>query len=299
MQNAPEKLTSRYAKQNGAAAATASPESGGGGPSCSFKTSFADSAHHKRGSSLHETNCIDIKGVRNLHIFFGGENQIRVHRNDRIVGETRALAHEEPRRDLGRVGSKTVDKYNNASLHIQIGGNGAGDRSAAGGKSGATPAAGDATKTGLLRSADCQPMDAATVAGGEKGDPSVVKLQIKKAEIVIEFGGGGKHSSDEPLELVPRVTGGRQQTLDCVDGADLAACSPRRKFSSEEYLDAAEAKYGEKIANEAHESPTSKLLVSHRSCKVPFNNFFKERTSLKDWKSSEDLLDVRTSLSKF
>lgn len=241
--------------------------------------------------------------MRNLHIFFGGENQIRVHRNDRMAGETRALAHEEPRRELGRGGSKTADKYGNASLHIQIGGNG-GDCGAAGGKSGAAMAsvAGEAAKMGgTLRSVECQPMvDAATVAGGaEKGDQSVVKLQIKKAEIVIEFGGGSKHNGDELLEVAQRVPAARKQTLDCVDGGDLAACSPRRKFSSEEYLDMAEAKYGEKIANEAHESPTSKLLVSHRSCKVPFNNFFKERTSLKDWKSSEDLLDVRASLSKF
>lgn len=243
--------------------------------------------------------------MRNLHIFFGGENQIRVHRNDRSMGgETRALAHDEPRRESGRAGSKSGDKFGNTSLRIQIGGNGS-DRSAAAGRTGAPTqsAAGEAVKMGgALRSAECQPMvDASALADVEKGgDQSVVKLQIKKAEIVIEF--GGKHSVDEPIKVTERMPPGQRQLLqlDCVDGSggDQAACSPKRKFSSEEYLDA-EAKFGEQVANEVHESPTSKLLVSHRSCKVPFNSFFKERTSLKDWKSSEDLLDVKATVQKF
>lgn len=328
VQNAPEKLTSKYAKQQGA---TGSPEAGGG-PSCSFKTDT-----HKRGglletncmahkrSSLHETNCIDIKGVRNLHIFFGGENQIRVHRNDRTAGgETRALAHEENGRpEPGRGGGakSSSEKYGNASLRIQIGGGA--DRTAGGGavngcrNGGPMSGAGCESKMGLLRSVDCQPAAEAgsaveKCAGDEfkggvgGGDQSVVKLQIKKAEIVIEF--GKQNGDDEPPTKPVRSSGWgqhqwqqrpkQQQPLDAVDRCEAAAYSPKRKFSSEEYLDA-EAKYVEKIANETNESPTSKLLVSHRNSKVPFNNFFKERTSLKDWKSSEDLLDVRASAPKF
>ncbi len=242
----------------------------------------------RKRDNVPETNCIDIKGVRNLRIFFGEENQIRVHRND-SSSENATLTQQQEDENTTRTSSK-VDKndhlYGNTSLHIQIGNS---DRLC---RSSSINTNESKSFGGALCSSDCKKPELESTVDKyrNKNDQSVVKLQIKKAEIVIEF---GKHNNSEMSKFSSMIP----TKHDSRDGTEIMN-SPKRKFSSEEFLDS-EVRYNEKVANEANESPTSKLLINHRTCKVPFNNFFRERASLKDWKSSEDLLDVKNSVSRF
>lgn len=278
VQNAPEKLHAQLSKQQSTSFEKDN------GPSCSFKT-HSDS--YKR-DNVQEANCIDIKGVRNLHIFFGEENQIRVHHNDHIT-ENPTLIQQKQYEDSTKVTSKSEKNnhlYGNTSLRIQIGNS---DRSRK--TSMNNPNENNACNSTLYSSECKQKLESNENFGGKKknfkDDQSVVKLQIKKAEIVIEF---GKNNLDE-LKFSNKFVNKNES----YDGFEIIN-SPKRKFSSEEFLDS-EMKYNDKIANEGNESPASKLLINNHS-KVPFNNFFKERANLKDWKSSEDLLDVKTFVSK-
>ena len=121
-----------------------------------------------------------------------------------------------------------------------------------------------------------------------KSDQSVVKLQFKNAVIVIE---SGKNNLPSQVKLVNKCTDEpdshvMNKTI-LWNGMEIAS-SPKRRFSSEEYLDL-ETKYRDKVANEMNESPTSKLLISDRSIKVPYN-YLRETTRMKDWRSSEDLV---------
>lgn len=277
VQNAPEKCRSPQATK-----LLASATERDGGPSCSFKP-YSDTC---KRDNVPETSCIDIKGVRNLHIIFGEENQIRFHR-DGVHGK-RALTQGEHCEDTTRcLKDKNNHVYENTSLHIQIGGNS--DRGC-NISSGINVNDGSAYGTALCP-ADCKKdqdtkVEKFATKNEFKADQSVVKLQFKKAEIVIEF---GKNNAKE-MKFSSR-------TADKSGWNGIEADhSPKRRFSSEEYLDL-DTKYRDKVANETNELPTSKLLINGRNNKVPFNNFFRDKALVKDWKSSEDLLVVSNAPS--
>lgn len=257
-----------------------------GGPSCSFK-SYSDSC---KRDAVPETSCIDIKGVRNLHIIFGEENRIRFHRDN--IHDKRVVVQDEQYSDYPMqvgVNDNNNHIYENTSLHIQIGGNRNRPCSISSGISvNDTQGYG-----GALCPADCkQEVDKKVekyVAKNDfKTDQSVVKLQFKKAEIVIEF--GKKNSKEMKLS-----SGAADSTAWKASEEDY---SPKRRFSSEEYLDL-ETKYRDKVANETHELPTSKLLVNDGNNKVPCSNFPREKMLIKDWKSTEDLLIAKTPSIRF
>ncbi|XP_065217897.1 uncharacterized protein LOC135843805 [Planococcus citri] len=286
VQNAPEKNTSIPDRDTNEA-------------SCSFKRT--DSS--KRSSeNMPETSCIDIKGVRNLHIFFSEENQIRLHRNDRLSENRAALMQNEQYANCKEVMNngtkmdKGGHKCGNTSLHIQIGNmdcNRAVDRPSCNANSNQSDAKiyGGAlcpSDLNVNRLPECDNKE--KFRNEFKSDQSVVKLQIKKAEIVIEFGENSNAvkcaSKTEPTARPAHKE--IQPSFDARYDSNCAglAISPRRKFSSEEYLDC------DKVANESNESPTSRLLINED--KVPLN-VFKEKSVLKDWKSSEDLVGVGKS----
>lgn len=272
--------------------------------SCSFKRNDSSKRHSE---NIPETSCIDIKGVRNLHIFFSEENQIRLHRNDRLSENRAALTQNEQYANCkeainnGTKIDKGGHKCGNTSLHIQIGNmdyNRSVDRPSCNSNSNQADAKiyGGAlcpSDLNVNRLPECDNKE--KYRNEFKSDQSVVKLQIKKAEIVIEFGENSNAikcanktgdvarpaQKEMPASFDPKYNS---------NGSELAI-SPRRKFSSEEYLDC------EKVANESNESPTSRLLISQDI--VPLNSH-KEKSTLKDWKSSEDLVGVdRKTNAKF
>lgn len=243
--------------------------------------------------------------MRNLHIFFGEENKIRLHRNDRLP-EKKALTQGERAKDNetaanGKNADKTNHMCGNTSLHIQIGNMDYNDCNRVNSKScnsafnkySENSAYGSALCPADLKANRTPECDSSGRYKNEfKNDQSVVKLQIKKAEIVIEFGENSdadkyanKTTANPNSDNVPKSF----ETCDAYRPMEIVK-SPRRKFNSEEYLDC------EKVANEYNELPTSGLLICKD--KVPSNNC-KEKF-LKDWRSSEDLVrDNKTSNVRF
>lgn len=260
-------------------------------PSCSFKRT---DAHKQNSDNLPETSCIGIKGVRNLHIFFGDENQIRLHRNDRLSENPSFIQNEGNVKCEEANTSIKTEKGNvtcgNTSLHIQIGNVDCARRNndisycnLYSNKLNESNSYGGAicpSDSNVNQSYDYEKLN---YRSEFKNDQSVVKLQIKKAEIVIEF---AENSDTDKCGIGETKINSRQfrnsNSIPKHRNSHVEAeaiSSTKQKFSSEEYLDF------EKVADECNESPTSKLLILN--AEVPNTNY-KNEFILKDWRSSED-----------
>lgn len=158
VQNAPEKPISLHV-----------PTSTEGCTSGSTVPKSRQSSETTNGNFKDETS-IDLKGVRNLHIFFNDESRVCVQNEDRESEESEGAPDTSWRIKIGKAESVPSQRCN------EIEGKGICE-------------GGDAD--------DCPP-SSSKCSDTSKPNDSVVKLQIKKAEIVIKFGGEGPGSEELP-----------------------------------------------------------------------------------------------------
>lgn len=138
-----------------------------------------------------EETSIDLKGVRNLHIFFNDENRVRVHK-DNVQSCTVDLENNEAGEGCSQqINGQRVDSDNHGtSWHIKIGkgkdSSNEGTISTTrndnyGGTIGPPEINENTRKIDKLTAVKCNDTN-------NMSESPVLKLQIKKAEIVIKFG---------------------------------------------------------------------------------------------------------------
>lgn len=193
MQNAPEKpsLPSPIAPASVIAQPSvymSAPDLGGYYPPNVFNDPTSSTQYKPYNN---EETSIDLKGVRNLHIFFNDENRVRVHK-DNIQSCTVDLENNEAGEGCSQqINGQRVDSDNHGtSWHIKIGkskepneGTLSNTRSNDnyGGTIGPPEVSDNCRKNDKLTTVKCNETN-------NMSESPVLKLQIKKAEIVIKFG---------------------------------------------------------------------------------------------------------------
>lgn len=127
------------------------------------------------GNFKDETS-IDLKGVRNLHIFFNDESRVCVQNEDRESEESEGGQDTSWRIKIGKAESVPSQRCNEIESKIQ------GDAGES--EDCCIPSSSKSTEIG-------------GVSSSKPNNDSVLKLQIKKAEIVIKFGETGNGNSED------------------------------------------------------------------------------------------------------